>query len=196
MGQHQNIGGIGKAGNHRQNTSPPVQRGARRVKQRHARNADDDAQHRTHRDPLPVEQKTAGKNRRGIHKMQHHGCAGVHKGIGAEQQQRGQAAAHDTGHRHTGQSFQRDFQAALLPPGQQAHHREGKHIPQQNHTEGVDSVCVDVFHHQRHTAENHGTEDHQQIAFYHLSTVHDFFLLFTIMHYYSISVQKIKLRMP
>ena len=95
------------------------------------------------------------------------GCrAACHKIIGAEKQKRSYRTAENTDKTHRGKCPRRDLKAASAYEGEGWKERQREKISHQHEGYGINSVRINMLCHQRHTAEDNGTDYNKRIAFY------------------------------
>ena len=186
MAEDEDIDGVGDAGGERERHAQGIDGPVRVEKQQDAERAQKRAEQRALFHLFP-QQKAAEHHDDGIGKMEYRRHARGKIAIGAEQQSGGEPAAEKCGNADLAQRVAADAQPTLTA-AEQRKKRQRQQIAQKNkahrrHALRVKEVCA-----QRHTAENNGAEDHEEIAEPLVSTGHTDRLLYmnkvnaTIIH--------------
>ena len=169
--QQQDINRIGHSRRERQHNAEGIDRAARINEQDNAERAQERTEKRAFLH-LFAQHKAAEHHDDRIGKVEHRRHAGGKIAVRAEKQNRRKPAAEKAGQTGLKQRTTADAQPALLL-AQQREDREREEIAQKHQCHRRHALRIEKVRPQRHTAKDHGAQNHAEIAEPRRSTFHD-----------------------
>lgn len=162
--QRNDIDRIGNARGERKKAALQIDGTVRIVKHGNSCHADRNA------DDVPVaelgfqDEKFAQHHNSGVDEVKDRSRSRRNVVVGAEQQKRGQTAAHHSDKQHLGQGFCADPELSVGADRQCGKQGKRKQASQKYQRERIDTVGIDIFRHQRHHAEQKCAEDDKKVS--------------------------------